>query len=146
MGQNSSRLQEQTSSPTPRINSSPPSSVSGTSSDFQPLDAGTDGSHSSQSRRSSFRKSLLKLVRPLSTRNRVNGDTTNSGDVRRSWRNSRRWSKTHNPVIDEESHDPGPSERDSLISEAPELPCNSGKGKQREIVEAAVRGGSHRQF
>lgn len=143
MGQNSSRLQEQTSSPAPEVNSSTPPSISGASSDFQPLDASTDGSHSSQSRRSSLRKSLLKLVKPLSIRNRVNGDATNPSDARRSWRNSRRWSKAHNPVIREESHGPGPSERGSPITEPSDLPCHSGKGKQREITPSLQENEDH---
>ena len=125
MGQSNSRA-----SPAPETSTNDAShiAVAGSSGENQstpPLEGIRDPS---QSRRISARRSFLNLVKPSNIRSRVNSAASTPGDLRRSWRNSRRWSKAPARLVDSTS-----LAADSLpSSSAPAAgPSSSNKGKQR---------------
>lgn len=137
MGQSSSRLQNQSIQHAPSTNSTSSTSVVGVSTELQPdspVDVGAESSSRPQSRRSSIRKSILRYVTPSNIRSRINSTTSNPGDVRRSWRNSRRWSKAQpDSVPQHEDSDPGSSSGSSAAGPSTFPICPLDKGKEREI-------------
>lgn len=131
MGQSSSRYRDSPLPLAPPTRSTPPNAVAGASTDLSPdssSDVVPDTPTHPRSRRSSFRKTMLKLVKPS---RRINSD---SGDVRRSWRNSRRWSvapSSSTPTLAE----PPPTSSSDVSTAGPSTldPRPADKGKQREI-------------
>ena len=134
MGQSNSRYHD---SPLPAArptHPATPNAVAGTSTDLPPdssSDVIPDVPTHPRSRRSSFRKSILKLVKPG---RRVNSVASNSGDMGRSWRNSRRWSaapSSSTPTL----ADPFPTSSSDVSTAGPSTLDSrpTDKGKQREM-------------
>jgi hypothetical protein len=140
MGQTSSRHQQNSNEDASSSPSSP--AVAASSSGAQPessSDATPESSNPPRSRRSSLRKNIINLVKPSSSRNRTTSQSSTQGDYKRSWRNSRRWSK-----VPPESTCPAIVEPPSTSSSDSSLPGPSNvhaipldKGKQREIISSA---------
>ncbi|KAH9483763.1 putative RING finger protein C4G3.12c [Psilocybe cubensis] len=137
MGQSSSKYHESSSDPTP----APNNAVAGASTDPQPSSLNGVDAHTSDSpgsRRSSVRKSILKLVKPSSIRNRFSSDPSSSTDAKRSWRRSRRWSRaplagaTPDPP-DVLSATASASSASSTTESSNLPPFPTDKGKQRDI-------------
>jgi len=136
MGQSSSRHRDSPLPPARPTRSATPNAVAGASSDLPPdsdsSDVVSDSPTQPRSRRSSFRRSILKLVKPG---RRVNSLASNNpGDMRRSRRNSRRWSvapSSSTPTLAE----PLPVSSSDVSTAGPSTldPHPADKGKQREM-------------
>lgn len=128
MGQSVSRRRE--SPPIPGSTSDLPAVTdsAGPSSESHqnyPSNPARHTSEASGSRRSSVRRSFLNLVKPSNIRSRVNSIASTPGDLRRSWRNSRRLSRA--PV------EPIPTlENSTLPSSSTSAVGNVDKGKRPE--------------
>ncbi|KAF9562155.1 hypothetical protein CPC08DRAFT_706880 [Agrocybe pediades] len=129
MGQSSSRHQDaDRSAPVTPVN--PAASTSSAAQQEPPT--GIDARDTTGSRRSSLRKNILKLVKPKSIRNRMNGVSSNSREENGSWRDSRRWSKS--PASSSKPADnivPEGLAEESITASS----SSRSKGKQREDKE-----------
>ncbi|KAF9532385.1 hypothetical protein CPB83DRAFT_677055 [Crepidotus variabilis] len=138
MGQNSSRARRpsQASPPTDQEQSSTafPSSSSSTSPVETPISRVRHTSDISGSRRSSVRKSILNLVKPSTIRSRVTSVASSPGDLTRSWRNSRRWSKVpvNNPSPFEEAEESSSSTSGVFPLAGPST-LDKGKQPERQV-------------
>ncbi|KDR73436.1 hypothetical protein GALMADRAFT_251097 [Galerina marginata CBS 339.88] len=138
MGQSSSRPHEPSARPALPTPSTLTNAVAGASTDAQPVlsaDVDAHASDSSGSQRSPIRKSILKLVKPSNIRSRLSSVASHPGEVGRSWRNSRRWSKSpHNSTTP--PLEPQLASSSTSFTDAPSnlLPPALDKGKQREIT------------
>jgi len=133
MGQSNSRYQDSPLPPARPTHSATPNAVAGASTDLPPdsSDVVPDVPTHPRSRRSSFRKSILKLVKPS---RRVNSVASNSGDMGRSWRNSRRWSAAPSSSTPTLAEPPSTSSSDVSTAGPSTLdPRPTDKGKQREM-------------
>lgn len=132
MGQSNSRYRDLPLPPARPTRSATPNAVAGPSTDLPPdssSDVVPDAPTQPRSRRSSFRKSILKLVKP----SRRVSVASNSGDMGRSWRNSRRWSAAPSSSTPTLAEPPTSSSDVSTAGPSTLDPRPGDKGKQREM-------------
>jgi len=131
MGQSVSRRRESPPIPGSTSDLPPVTDSAGPSSESHQNPPSNRARHTSEglgSRRSSVRRSLVNLVKPSNIRSRVNSIASTPGDLRRSWRNSRRLSRAPVEPIPTIDNSTLPSSSTSAIGG----PSNVDKGKRPE--------------